>query len=115
MAMMKKKSKSQAAGGDPLFMTLCGGIGIPEPAVEFRFHPTRKWRLDYSWPTQRLALEVEGGIWIGGRHTRPASYLAEMEKYNALAVMGWRLLRCTPSTLCTTAMLDAVHAALEMK
>ena len=28
---------------------------------EYRFHPTRKWRFDYAWPENKIALEVEGG------------------------------------------------------
>lgn len=64
---------------------------MPEP--EYRFHPVRKWRLDFAWPGLLLAVEIEGAIWTGGRHTRGAGVLGDMEKYNALSVMGWRLLR----------------------
>jgi hypothetical protein len=35
-----------------------------------------------------------------------------MEKYNAAAVLGWRLLRVTPQQLLTTATLQMVSAAL---
>lgn len=65
---------------------------MPEP--EYRFHPVRQWRIDFAWPSLKLAVEIEGGIWTRGRHTRGAGVKADMEKYNVLsAVMGWRLLR----------------------
>jgi len=46
-----------------------------------------------------IAVEVEGGVWSRGRHVRGAGYLADLEKYNAAVVMGWRVLRYTPQTL----------------
>ena len=30
---------------------------IPAPVFEHRFHPTRKWRFDLSWPDHKLALD----------------------------------------------------------
>ena len=56
----------------------------------------RRWRLDLAWPAKKLAVEIEGGIWTRGRHTRPRGFLGDMEKYNRLAVLGWCLLRFTP-------------------
>jgi hypothetical protein len=49
-----------------------------------------------------VALEVEGGVWSQGRHTRPKGFLADMEKYNAMACAGILLLRTTPEKLLTT-------------
>ena len=74
----------------------CRALGLPEPVAEYRFHETRKWRLDWAWPETRLALEVEGGFFVQGRHSRGGGAAKDMEKYNALAVRGWRLLRVTP-------------------
>ena len=64
---------------------------------EYRFHKTRKWRLDYGNPKRKLAVEIEGGIWIKGRHTTGSGFKKDIEKYNTLASMGWLLFRCTPS------------------
>ena len=72
---------------------------IPEPIREYKFHADRKWRLDYCWIEYKLACEIEGGLWCGGRHNRPASMIKDMEKYNALTELGWKLLRYTPQTL----------------
>lgn len=85
--------------GDSLFLALLKRERLPVPEAEYRFHPKRKWRTDYAWPLAKLALEVEGGVWTGGRHTRGAGFLKDCEKYNELAAMGWRLLRTTPSGL----------------
>jgi len=90
-----------ASGGASLTLidALCKENGIWPPECEFRFHPRRKWRFDYSWSDVMIALEVEGGIWTQGRHTRGAGFLADMEKYNAAVLLGWRVLRTTPDKL----------------
>ena len=69
--------------------------------AEYRFHPTREWRFDFAIPERRVAIEVEGGVWNGGRHFRPEGYLRDMEKYNEAAACGWRVLRVIPSELLT--------------
>lgn len=94
-----------------LFAQLCQSSGLPSPETEYRFHPTRKFRFDYAWPDAKVALEVEGGVWTGGRHTRAAGFLKDVEKYNRAAAMGWRVLRCTPATLLSRATIDAVKEA----
>lgn len=73
--------------------------GIPEPQREFRFDSARRWRFDFAWPDRRLAVEVEGGVWVRGRHTRGAGYLKDLEKYNRAVELGWRVLRYPPNAL----------------
>ena len=60
---------------------------------EYNFHPDRKWRADFLITGSKILIEVEGGIWSGGRHTRGKGFIADMEKYNAAAVMGFKVLR----------------------
>jgi hypothetical protein len=90
--------------------------GIPRPQHEYRFAPPRRWMFDYAWadPEHMVALEVEGGVWIkgGGRHNRGAGYLRDVEKYNRATVLGWRVVRCTPDTLCSVETLDMLKALL---
>ena len=69
---------------------------FPGVETEFRFHPERRWRFDFSWPSVFVALEIEGGAFVQGRHTRGAGYVKDMEKYSEAAILGWRILRVTP-------------------
>ena len=68
-----------------------------EPQAEYRFHPKRRFRFDYCWPTQKIAVEVDGGQWqpFGGRHATDG----DREKLNMAAEMGWRVLRFSPQML----------------
>lgn len=86
---------------------------IVQPVPEFRFDLSRKWRFDFAWPGAMLALEVEGGVWSHGRHTRGVGFLKDMEKYNAAAVSGWRLIRCTPPQLATPDLIATLKQAME--
>lgn len=70
--------------------------GLPMPVREYRFALPRRWRVDYAWLGYKLAVEIEGGCWIKGRHTRGIGFLKDMEKYNTLTMIGWHLLRFTP-------------------
>lgn len=89
-----------------VFLSILASTGLPMPETEYRFHPSRKWRFDYAWPDQRIALEVEGGVWTQGRHTRGKGFLGDMDKYNEAAVDGWRILRCQPNALFSRSLLD---------
>ena len=72
--------------------------GIPLER-EYRFHPTRRWRFDVAFVEQKVAVEMEGGVWTRGRHTRPKGYKRDMEKYNAAAKLGWIVLRYSANDL----------------
>ena len=76
--------------------------------TEYRFHPTRKWRADYAFIDANLLVEVEGGLWIGGRHNRPISMIKDFEKYNSATMIGWSILKFTPSQLNECATIDMI-------
>ena len=85
---------------------------MPIPVCEYRFHPTRKWRFDYAWPDQMIALEVEGGGWVRGRHHRPKGFAEDLEKYNTALDMGWLVYRITPQDLYAEATSRRLMVAL---
>jgi very-short-patch-repair endonuclease len=60
---------------------------------EFKFHQKRKWKTDFHIVGQKILVEVEGGIWSGGRHTRGKGYIGDMEKYNSATMMGYQVIR----------------------
>lgn len=86
--------------------------GIPAPQREYLFHPSRQWRLDFAWPAQLVAVEIEGGIWKKGRHVRGRGYRDDLEKYNALALAGWRLLRFEPGRVGYEKIKEALGKAI---
>lgn len=73
--------------------------GLPLPQREFMFHRRRKWRFDLAWPALLIAVEIEGGVWTGGRHVRGEGYEGDCEKYNEAQMAGWMVLRFTPGMI----------------
>lgn len=67
---------------------LCRG---PALVTELRFHPDRRWRFDFAHEASKVAIEINGGIWSGGRHVRGTGYLRDREKVNAATALGWRV------------------------
>lgn len=90
----------------------CRRAGLPAPEREARLIPGRRWRFDCVWPSARLAVEVEGGVWLVGRHQRPAGYLADCEKHAAALVAGWRLLRLPGDWVTDGSAVEWVRRAL---
>lgn len=99
---------------EKMFLAVLKHHKLPMPETEVRFAPPRRWRFDYAWPLQKVALEVEGGAYTRGRHTRGAGFIADMEKYNRATVMGWRVLRVTPDQLCIGETVELIFDALRL-
>lgn len=81
------------------FCSQCKIAGLPIPEKEYRFHPVRRWRVDYFFQSLNLAVEQEGGVWIKGRHNHPVGFSKDMEKYNELTLAGISLMRFTPQQI----------------
>lgn len=83
---------------------------------EFKFHDTRNWRFDYCIPYHdgkpvKVAIEVEGGAWTNGRHTRGSGFIKDMDKYNNAALLGYKLLRVTPDKLMSLSTFEMIIQA----
>lgn len=65
---------------------------------EVKFDKNRKWRLDYllcplppkPW---NQAIEIDGGVYSQGRHTRGKGFEADLEKMNAAVAQGYKVYR----------------------
>lgn len=117
----KKRSELERA-----FLTQLRWAKLPDPEPEYKFHPQRRWRLDFAWPSHKVAVEVEGGTWgkpvichqcgvhvlgttrrgqpyrireAGGRHTRGKGFENDVEKYNEATALGWQVFRVTSTML----------------
>ena len=70
--------------------------GIPVPVREFIFHPIRKWRSDFAWPSARLLVEVDGGTYGNGRasgHTSISGMARDREKDAEAAILRYHVIR----------------------
>ena len=99
----------------PLYRGLVRGIcmaeGWPEPAYEVRVTPERRWRFDLAWPAEKLAVEVNGGLFVAGRHSRGAGQLKDFEKLNAAQLAGWKVLQVSPKQISDGTLTALLRAA----
>ena len=80
------------------FLRLWTDAGGPPLEREFKFHTSRKWRVDFVDHATHTAFEIEGGA-FGGRHTRAAGFFGDADKYLELWHAGYSLVRLTSPQL----------------
>jgi hypothetical protein len=97
LAQEKASSKRKSKNNYDYFPDECLLLGMDPPIAEYRFCPPRRFRIDFAWPDIKLAVEIEGGLYIGGRHTSVTGFKKDLEKYNLLTDHGWVLLRYEPN------------------
>ena len=89
--------------------------GLPTPEREYRFAPPRRYRADFAYPDRMLLIEVEGGVWVRGAHTRGGHYNSDCEKYNLAAKLGYRVLRFTSNMIKDGSALMTIEEVLNEK
>lgn len=96
------------------FMRLLDVNFIHRPVHEFLFS-SRRFRFDYVWESNKLALEIEGGVFTKQAHGSVTGILRDMTKYSLAASLGWRVIRVLPSKLNTSETIKLIKDALRFK
>lgn len=100
---------------EELFLQQLRAARLPEPIREYRFAPPRRWRFDVAWLELRVAVEIDGATWSGGRHTRGGGFEADCEKLNTAALMGWTVLRFSGTAVRSGDAVRTTTLALNMR
>jgi hypothetical protein len=87
-----------------------------EPGVRKRLKEAglQDWKFDFAWVDRRLAVEVEGGTWSGGRHVRGGGFEGDCRKYNEATLLNWRIFRFTTRMVMSGEALGLVERALKV-
>jgi hypothetical protein len=74
---------------------------LPTHVIEpqYKFHPFRRWRFDFAIPSLKIAIEINGGVWSNGRHSRGSGLVKEYEKMRAAAVLHWYVFAYDPKSI----------------
>lgn len=91
--------------------------GLPPCEFEHRFHDERRWRFDLAWPHSKTAVEIHGGLFRFGHHSRGKGFLDDREKIGEAQRLGWKVLEVAPTgkhpnTLYSRAMWEWLRATL---
>jgi very-short-patch-repair endonuclease len=81
------------ADGSAALAWQLAAVPIRGAVLQYRFHPTRKWRFDVAWPERKFAVEVDGGLYTRGGHVRGEARERDMERDAEALCLGWRVLR----------------------
>lgn len=108
---LRQKQAEQRTAAERAFVLLCKAHGLPTPISEFHFWHGRQFRFDWLFDGW-LAVEIEGGIYSGGAHTRGKHFESDIEKYNEAAILGYTLLRFTPEQIDSGEAFAVIRRAL---
>lgn len=72
---------------------------LPPYTPEFIFDEEREWRFDCAWEFHKVFVELDGGVFSGGRHVRGKGFTEDCVKLNKATTLGWRYLRFTTQML----------------
>lgn len=75
----------------------------------------KDWRFDFACPELMLAVEVEGGLYVAGRHSRGSGYEGDLYKYDAAMRHGWTVYRCSPRMVREGRAVETVRVLADMK
>ncbi len=97
--LQRLQAKAKREKWENQFLFLWKALNGPELIREYQFHTGRKWRFDFAHVATKTAIEIEGGTWNGGRHTRGSGYSKDCEKYNEATKLGWCVMRFTSDAI----------------
>jgi very-short-patch-repair endonuclease len=110
----KPKKPSQSSVLENKFRLLWSTISKTELVEEHRFHDTRKWRLDFAHIEAKVGIEIQGGIWNGGRHGRGYGIAQDNEKSNEAIFCGWVIIKLAGNQI-TTETLEKIVTLIKTR
>lgn len=113
-AVAKAKTISAKSKAEDAFAFQCRTTKLePMPETQYRFWPGRRYAFDFAWPAQKLALEIDGGVFSGGRHTRGAGFREDCIKGAEAVIRGWRVIHCLPEHVTSGEAMEWILRTLK--
>jgi very-short-patch-repair endonuclease len=100
---------------EELLLLLIRTEGLPEPEREYMFAKSigRRWRLDFAYPEKRIGIEVQGGIYVRGAHSRGTGLERDYEKLNAAQMLGWDVYQFSRKMIDNGEAIETIRRVLE--
>ena len=78
---------------EDIFAMQLDAVGLDGYVREYQAIPGRRFRFDFCWVKERLAVEIQGGTYSRGAHARPLGIKRDYEKGNLAVQFGWKVLQ----------------------
>lgn len=86
--------------------------GLPLGVGQYRFVPGRLYRLDRAFPDRLVAVEIQGGLWVNGAHSRGSGVERDCVKLSIAAALGWRVLPISKAMIESGQAVELLSKAL---
>lgn len=86
------------------------------PIARHDYRHDRDWRVDFAWPSLKVAAECEGITFTKtgvGRHQTVGGFRGDLEKYAQLELDGWRVIRVGRAQINGGVALTLIEQALK--
>jgi hypothetical protein len=81
---------------------------------EYRFSPPRRYRWDFCHIESKVAIEIQGGVWMGkSGHSGGTGLVKDYEKLCLAATKGWRVFLLADSMI-TDEYLGSIATAISV-
>jgi hypothetical protein len=97
-----------------MLLTRLEAASLPLGQGQYRFFPGHQYRWDRCWVAQMVAVEVQGGVWSNGAHSRGSGVQRDCLKLSIGAALGWRVLPVTREMIESGRAVELIAQALEV-
>ena len=89
-------------------------LKLPVPERQFAFAKSvgRRYKADFAWPDFGLIAEVQGGLWVLGRHSRPLYVWREWRRTMIAQLLGYKVLFFATEEVHDGTAVNAIHQVL---
>ncbi len=110
--MVSKKTKTDLEA-EMAFNLKAAGLGGFVTECPFKgITGTRRYRFDLCYEAEKVAVEVQGGVFSGGRHVTGKGFSDERSKSAQAQILGWAYIEVTPAMIRSGEAVDLVRRAL---
>lgn len=82
---------------------------------QFKFHHSRQWRFDFAWPRYKIAIDINGGTYNRGKHSRGPAQRNDYEKWSEASILGWMVLLVDSKDVSKRIHIDRIQRAIEAR
>lgn len=109
MNVVEYKEMTRGSKLERLLAAQISWSDLPRPTREYAAVPDRKYRVDFCWEREMLAVELQGGC-----HTVRARWMQDIEKSQELLLCGWKVLYLSPMDVQAGRAVDLIRRSLKV-